>query len=163
MANLVTNRGKYLASFARVSSSAAWRLALVTTEFMDVSNLQDVNVLDDGTTDDVASYELTVSGYARQTLSGLASFEDDSNDQAGLDADDATFSSLTAGETVGAAVLFIYSTSETGGAANDTTSDTGQDVIAIYDVTDTATNGGDISIQFAATSDGGMLRFGSTS
>jgi hypothetical protein len=161
MANFVTNRGKYLASIAHVSSSADFRLMLVTTDFMDTATA-DLNLVDDGTTDDPLSYELSVGGYARGTVAGLAAFEDDTVDQAGIDATDQTFSSLAAGETVGAAVLLIFSTSG-GSLGTATTSDTGQELVAIYDVTDTATNGGDITIQWASTTAGGMLRFGSTS
>ena len=74
-----------------------------------------------------------------------------------LDASDVTFTGLAAGATIGWAILYRYSTS--GG----TTSDTGQDLIAAYDVTDTPTNGGDITIQWASTSAGGVLKLGSTS
>lgn len=162
MANFVTNRGKYLAAIANVSSSADFRLMLVTTDYMDTADA-DQNTVDDGTTSDALSYELSVGGYARGTVAGVAAFEDDTVDQAGIDATDQTFSSLSAGETVGAAVLFIYTTSGDGGGGAATTTDTGQDVVAIYDVTDTATNGGDITIQWASTTAGGMLRFGSTS
>lgn len=162
MADLVFNRGKFLAASGRVSTSADIQIMLVTTCFLDVANLLDLNLVDDGTTNDPASYELTVSGYARHDLAGLAGFEDDTNDHAGLDATNATFSSLASGETIGAAVSYVYSSSG-GSIGTQTTSDTGQELLALYDIADTPTNGGDVTIQWADTTDGGFLKFGSTS
>ena len=152
MANYVFNRGKYLVGTQDIDAST-FRLMLLSTSFTSNDNL---NLVDDGTTSDPLSYEISVGGYARQSM-GLAAFQDDTNDFAGLDASDVTFSALVAGATIGWAVLYRYSTS--GG----TTSDTGQELIAAYDVTDTPTNGGDITIQWASTSAGGVLKLGTTS
>lgn len=154
MANLVFNRGKYIVGTVDMTAST-FRLMLVSTGYVEN---QDHNTVDDGTTSDPLSYEISVGGYSRQSV-GLAAFEDDTNDFAGLDSADKTFSSLAAGQTVGGCVLYRYSTS---GSPN-TTSDTGQDLIAFYDVTDTPTNGGDITIQWASTSAGGTLKLGTTS
>lgn len=162
MANLVFNRGKFLVAGGRVSTTATYTLMLVTTCFEDLSNLLDKNLVDDGTTTDPLSYEVSVGGYSRGTVAGAALFEDDTNDFAGIDATDQTFSTLSAGETVGGAVLYIYSSSG-GSLGTQTTSDTGQELLAFYDVTNTATNGGDITIQWASTTAGGMLKLGSTS
>lgn len=152
MANFVFNRGKYLIS--RVDAEATtWRMMLLTTSFTSDDAL---NTVDDGTTADPATYEITVSGYARQNVAFTA-FEDDTNDFAGLDCSDKTFASLSAGQTIGWAVIFRYSTS--GG----TTSDTGQDLLAAYQITATPTNGGDVTIQIASTSAGGALKIASTS
>jgi len=154
MANYVTNRGKFLAGTVDLDAST-FRVMLLSTSFTsdDAQNL-----VDDGTTTDPQSYEISVGGYSRQSL-GLTAFEDDTNDFAGLDGADSTFTALAAGATVGWACVYRYSTS---GSPN-TTSDTGQEVIALYDVTDTPTNGGDITIQWASTSAGGVLKLGSTS
>jgi hypothetical protein len=152
MANIVFNRGKFIVGTADVDGST-FRLMLVSTGYVEN---QDHNTVDDGTTSDPLSYEIAVGGYSRQSV-GLTAFEDDTNDFAGLDASDVTFSALAAGATIGGGVLYRYSTS--GG----TTSDTGQDLIAFYDVTDTPTNGGDITIQWASTSAGGTLKLGTTS
>lgn len=156
MANLVYNRGFFVFARGLVSGSTASgiQVMLVSTGYTPALTH---NTVDDGTTSDPLSYEIGVGGYSRQSLSGLAAFEDDTNTLAGVDASDATFSSLSAGATIGGAVSFRYSTS--GG----TTSDTGQDLISFYDVTDTPTNGGDITIQWASTSAGGWLRLTSTS
>jgi hypothetical protein len=162
MPNLVFNRGKFLVAGGRVSTTTTYQLMLVTTCFEEISDLYPLNLVDDGTTDDPLSYELGVGGYSRQTVAGAALFEDDTNDFAGIDATDVTFSSLSPGANVGGAVLYIYSTSG-GSLGVQTTSDTGQELLAFYDVTDTATNGGDITIQWASTTAGGMLKLGSTS
>jgi len=113
-------------------------------------------LVSDGTTSDPESYEIGVGGYSRQDLTGRATFQDDTGDFAGLDAANPTFSALLAGATIGHMIAFRYSTAST-------TSDTGQDLIGDYPVTATPTNGGDVTIQFAATSDGGMLRLQTTS
>lgn len=152
MANFLTNRWKYLVGITDMTGST-FRMALLTTQFTSDDAL---NTFDDGTTADPATYELTVSGYARQNVAFTA-FEDDTNDFAGLDCTDKTFASLSAGQTIGWACIFRYSTS--GG----TTSDTGQDIGMFYQVTATPTNGGDVTIQIGSTSAGGALKIGSTS
>lgn len=154
MANYVTNRGKYIVGTVDMTAST-FRMMLLSTSFTSDDAF---NLVDDGTTNDPKSYEIAVGGYARQSF-GLTAFEDDTNDFAGLDVADITFSALAAGATVGWAAVYRYSTS---GSPN-TTSDTGQDFLWAYDVTDTPTNGGDITIQLASTSAGGALKIGSTS
>jgi hypothetical protein len=154
VANLVYNKGKYVAAgFPLAATSEVLTLMLVTTGY--TAN-QDHNLVDDGTTDDPKSYEISVGGYSRQSLANKVRFEDDTNDFAGIDADNVTFSSLAAGGTIGAGVLYRYSSS-------GTTSDTGQELVGYYEVTATPTNGGDITIAWASTSAGGVLKYGTTS
>jgi hypothetical protein len=155
MPNLVFNRGKFVAAgFPLAATSEVVPVMLVTTGY--VAN-QDHNLVDDGTTDDPKSYEIGVGGYSRQNLANKVRFEDDTNDFAGIDADNVTFTSLVAGATIGAAITYRYSSS--GG----TTSDTGQELLAYYELTATPTNGGDITIAWASTSAGGVLKYGTTS
>lgn len=155
MANLVYNKGKFVAArFALADTSQVIQIMLCTTGYVAD---QDHNVVDDGTTSDPASYEISVVGYARGTLASKTAFEDDTNDFVGLDAADQTFATLTAGQTVGNVVAFRYSSS--GG----TTSDTGQELLCNYTVTATPTNGGDLVVQWASTSAGGFLKYGTTS
>lgn len=154
MANFVTNRGKYLLATVDMTAST-WRMMLLTTAFTSDDAL---NLVDDGTTSDPVSYEISVSGYARANMA-LAAFEDDTNDFAGLDTADKTFTALAAGATIGWAAIYRYSTS---GSPN-TTSDTGQDFFGAYQLTATPTNGGDITIQIGSTSAGGAIKVGSTS
>ncbi len=150
-----TNRGTFLlaSTYDLTATSEPLEMMLITTGYTFDA---DHNTIDDGTTSDPASYEIAPSGYSRQTLSSVARFQDDTNDFAGLDAADVTFSSLEPGATIGAAVVYRYST-------GSTTSDTGQDTLGYYALTATPTNGGDITIQIAATSDGGLLQLKSTS
>jgi hypothetical protein len=152
VANLVYNRGKFLTGQVDMTATT-WRVMLVTTGYTSDDGH---DVVSDGTTSDPQSYEIGVSGYARQNLT-FTLFEDDTNDFAGLDAANTTFTALSAGATIGSAIIYRYSTS--GG----TTSDTGQDLLARYEVTATPTNGGDITIAWASTSAGGVLKLGSTS
>ncbi len=163
MPNLVYNRGKIL--IANINTTASVLIAmLVSTSYTPDQDHNFVNAnTSSGAAGEPKVNEITVGGYSRQTLANLATFEDDTNDFAGLDATDATFATLTAGQTVGGCVVYRYSTSggSTGGA--QTTGDSGQELIAFYDVTDTPTNGGDITIQWASTSAGGVLKFGTTS
>jgi hypothetical protein len=156
VANLVYDRGFFVfgRDFVSGSTASAVRVMLVSTGYTPALTH---NTVDDGTTSDPLSYEIGVANYARHSLASLAAFEDDTNFIAGIDAADAVFTALGAGVTIGGAVSYRYSTS--GG----TTSDTGQDLISFYDLTDTPTNGGDITVQWASTSAGGWLRLTSTS
>lgn len=161
MPNGITNRGKFICGNFDLDALAL-RLMLVTTAYVFDP---DQNTVKDGTssTSDGFTLEITgAAGYARQSLAGLALFEDDGNDFAGLDANDVTFTALGAGATIGGALLYRYSSSSPTTAAA-TTGDSGQDVIAFYDLTDTPTNGGDITVQWASTSAGGVIKLGTTS
>ncbi len=84
--------------------------------------------------------EITVSGYSRQTLGTKTLTQDDTNDRVVYDAADPVFSSLVAGQTVGGAVIFY----------DPGTGDANTVLLAFLDVTDTATNGGTITINFSA-------------
>lgn len=151
MANGVYVRGRYVVAQSDIDALAL-QLMLVSTGYGFQTTGQ---LVDDGTTNDPKSYEIAPSGYARQSLASLAIYETTS-DFVGLDANDVTYTALAAGATIGGAVLYRYSTS--GG----TTSDTGQDLVSFYDVTDTPTNGGDITIAWASTTAGSVLKLGTT-
>lgn len=86
------------------------------------------------------SNEISVSGYARQALTGEVITRVDASDRVMFDADDVTFAALAAGQTVIAAVLYIH-----------TGSDATAQLLAYIDIADTATNGGDIVIQWNAS------------
>ncbi len=157
MANLVYSRGQYIIGQVN-STSVAWTLMLVSTSYVANMDHNSVNAnTSSGAAGEPKVFEITVAGYARQSLAALTLTEDDTNDFAYLDANDVTFTALTAGQTIGGAVLYRYSSS--GG----TTGDSGQDLLAFYDVTDTPTNGGDITIQWASSSAGAVLKLGTTS
>lgn len=139
MANLVTNKCKYELFTGDANLDAAdLRVLLLKTAAPTV----DTNFVSD-----ISANEITVSGYARQTLAGETVTEDDTNDFAYLDATDPTFSALVAGETVIGAVLFRH-----------TGADATAPVYAYYDVTDTPTNGSDITIVFDTPANGAALK-----
>jgi len=139
MADLVTNKCKYELFTGDANLDAAdLRMLLLKTTAPTV----DTNFVSD-----VVANEITVAGYARQTLAGETVTEDDTNDFAYLDATDPVFSALVAGETIIFACMF-----------RQTGADATAPVYACYDVTDTPTNGGDVTIQFAAPASGAALK-----
>lgn len=142
MANGVYNRGKFLVATAGVNlSSADLRMLLVKSTYTfdpDHNFVADVVA---------GAQEISVAGYARQTLLGKTVVEDDATDFAYLDATDPVFAALVAGQTIGGAVLFIH-----------TGSDATAQVLAFYDLADTLTNGLDIGVVFATPALGGVLK-----
>lgn len=83
--------------------------------------------------------EIAVSGYVRKTLTCSVT-EDDTNDRGVADANDVVWTALGAGATVAGVVVF-----------KDTGSDATSPLIYYGDFTDTPTNGGDFTVQWAAT------------
>jgi hypothetical protein len=137
MADLVTNKCKFELFTGDANLDAAdLRVGLIKT----TAPTPDTNFRADVT-------ELTVGGYSPQALAGESVTEDDTNDFAYLDATDPVFSALVAGETIIFAFLYRHVT-----VAGDSP------VYACYDVTDTPTNGGDVTIQFATPANGGALK-----
>ncbi len=141
MPNGVYNRGKFLLASGVNLATANLYLCLVKSDYAFNAN-NDFYA-------NVTANEISVSGYTTGglALASKAVVEDDTNGFAFLFAANLTYSALVAGQNVGGAVLYI----STGTAANS-------QAIAFYDVTDTPTNGGDISINWAANSAGGVLR-----
>ena len=126
---------------------------LLVTPGYEASNTV-ANLADANTMHEIASYELTtgtVSGYARYALASKSVSETDdgssSNGFAFFKASNVTFSSLGTGNTVGGCILIRQ------GADNNACP-----LIAFYDVVDTPTNGGDITIQWASDANGGVLK-----
>jgi hypothetical protein len=103
---------------------------------------------------DIVADEISVGGYARQVLTGVAVSEDDTNDRGEVQANQATFTALASGQTVTHAVVVHRI-----GASDTDASDT---LVAYYNVTDTATNGGDIIIRFNSATPGALLRVNET-
>lgn len=137
MADIVTNKCKYELFTGDANLDAAdLRVCLLKTS----APTADTNFRSDVT-------ELTVAGYAIQTLSGETVTEDDTNDFAYLDATDPVFTGLASGETIIGAGLFRHVTN----AADSP-------FYAFYDLTDTPTNGGDVTVQFATPANGGALK-----
>lgn len=141
MADLVTNKCKFELFTGDANLDAADLRLLLLKSSAPTADTNFVSDLTPGTN------ELTVAGYARHTLAGETVTEDDTNDFAYLDATDAVFSALASGETITWAILF-----------RQTGADGTAPVYAGYDVADTATNGGDVTIQFATPANGGALK-----
>lgn len=110
-------------------------------------------VVDAGGANDALDAEISVSGYTggwggsgRKALASKAVVVDQANNRAEFSAGDLTWTSLGSGATI-AAMLLIKE-----GGSNDTTSR----LIAYLDVTNTATNGGNIAFNFDAE---GIIQF----
>lgn len=145
MANGVYNRGKQLLATAGANlSSADLRVMLVNSTYTFDNNH---NFIDNVAAGDPIDHEISVGGYARQALANKTVTEDDTNDFAYLDADDTVFTALAAGQTIGGAILYKHNAS-----------DAAAEVIAFYDLVDTATNGGNVTIQWATPANGGVLK-----
>lgn len=146
MANGVFNNAK--ASIGNGSldlDTATLKVMLVNSTY--VFNPDQVYI-DNVAAGDPIDHEISVSGYARQTLTSKVVVKDDTNDFAYLDGDDVMFSSLAAGQVIGGAILF----NDAGGA------DTARIVIAFYDLVNTATNGGNAAVTWATPANGGVLK-----
>lgn len=166
MAELVYNKGREGLATGRIAlttdgtpgagASTVLGVMLVTTGYLDLTDatIIDKDFLDDGTTDDPASYEIpTTSNYARATLGARTVTEDDTGNNAYIDVADVTFSSVSSGAgVIGAAIIFSPATSETVAAGA-----TASFLVAKYDTGFPVTpNGGDITIQWST---GGILQF----
>lgn len=128
----LTNRGlQELGAGNAIWTSANIDFVLFTTA---ATLTPDVNFMSE-----VSANEVSVGGYARQNIANPSITEDDANDQVEFDCDDVTFSSLVAGETVG----YV-------GWMRQVTNDTDSPLLGYIAVTNTPTNGGNITIQWNA-------------
>ena len=82
-------------------------------------------------------FEVTVGGYARGTLGSPTVTEDDTNMRCVFDGADQAFGALSTGETIIAAVVYIYNAA-----------DAAAPVICYSDFTDTPTNGSTFTVQW---------------
>lgn len=110
-------------------------------------------VVDAGGANDALDAEISVSGYTggwggsgRKSLTSKTLTVDQPNNRAEFDAADLTWTALGSGATIAAMILIKE------GGSNDTTSR----LIAYLDVTDTSTNGGDITFTFDSQ---GIIQF----
>ena len=83
--------------------------------------------------------ELVATNYVRKALANEAVNEDTVNDRAEFDADDVTWTALggATNDTIGAALVYKF-----------VTADADSIPIAYIELTDTPTNGGDITLQW---------------
>lgn len=141
MANGVYNRGKFLLATGLNLETANLYVLLVKDDYAFDGNNNHYS--------DLSANEISTSGYTTGglVLTGKDVIEADANNFAFLYADNLTYTSLATGPTIGGAVLYV----STGSAATS-------QVISFYDLTNTPTNGGNISINWAANNDGGVIR-----
>jgi hypothetical protein len=88
----------------------------------------------------VTGYTSGFAGSGRKTLAGKSITNDTTNDRTVFDADDPSAWTLSAGVTIGGAVVYKH-----------LTNDAGSTPLWFIDCTDTATNGGTFTFAFAAT------------
>jgi hypothetical protein len=91
--------------------------------------------------------EISVIGYARQTLANKTVTRDDANDFAILDADDPLWTTLAAGQTIAGAVLFL-----------DLGSDATSLLMGLYEISPAQATRDYFAIQFAAPAQGGAVK-----
>ncbi len=119
------------------------KIMLVTSSY--VANADD-KFIEEGA-NDANEHEINVTNYtpgygsaSRKTIGNKAIAVDDANDRAEFDStDDQTWTSLGSGATIAGVIL-----------VKEITNDTASRLIAYFDVTNTATNGGDIVIAWNA-------------
>lgn len=149
MPNGVYNRGKFLVATKNLASLQLY-LCLVSNTYTFSNTHDTVANLEGGEIVGGTGGGGNVNNYVRTLLANVSVTEDDTNHFAYLYADNVTFSTLGSGNTIHGAVLVA----NTGGGASNANCE----LIAFYDITDTPTNGGDITIQWANTFNGGVLK-----
>ena len=139
MSSTFTNKAKYLfATGAIVPGTTDLRMGLLKT-LTAHTNVPDLNTVADMEAHaDFA--ELTgVASYARVALLSEAATEDDTNDRVNIDCSDVAFGTLETGGTIVGCFIF----DQAGGA------DASRNLIAIYDLTSTPTNGSAVTVTVA--------------
>lgn len=129
MASFVTNRGARDLSVATAGTQITWATDTIKARLVASSFTP--------TKDDTSMTGYTAIG-TDQTLASKTFTEDTTNDRIVYDAADPTWTAVAGGSTVGWVAIFKF-----------VTNDAGSTPIAIIDVTDTATNGGDITVTFS--------------
>lgn len=126
MANFVTNRG----SLDLQSNVVVWASDTIKARLVPSSVTPDK--------DNTVMTGLTAIG-TDQTLGSKTRTEDTANDRIVYDAADPTWTAVASGSTIGWVIVFKFGTNDADSIP-----------IFVIDVTDTPTNGGDISVQFSA-------------
>jgi hypothetical protein len=106
---------------------------------------KDDQFIDAGGASDAVDARL--SGTTDQTLGTKVIGKDTTSDFVYFDAADVVFTAVTTAQTAVGVVIY-----------KDTGTPTTSKLIAYLDITDTPTNGGDITIQFAAPASGGVFK-----
>jgi hypothetical protein len=144
VANTVYNRGKYLITSGGVvwGSTDVRALLIVTTDNGTLpSSAWDVDLNDVAALLAVSNIdEMSGTGYVRKTMAGMTVTEDDTGNQAIMDANDITWTGIDAG-TARAIVVYKYNAS-----------DSSAELISLHDTNfPKTTNGGDLTVQWPST------------
>jgi hypothetical protein len=131
MASFVFNRGARDLSTGTSGTDIEWSSDTIKARLVASSVTP--------TKDDTSMTGMTAIG-TDATLGSKTFTEDTANDRIVYDAADPTYTAVAGGSTVGWVVVYKF-----------VSNDAGSTPIAAIDVADTATNGGDITITFAAT------------
>lgn len=131
MANFTTNRGARDLTVGGGGTAITWSSDTIKARLVASSVTP--------TKDDTAMTGYTGIG-TDQTLGSKTLTEDTTNDRIVFDAADPTWTAVAGGSTVGWCVVYKF-----------VTNDAGSTPIFVIDLTDTATNGGDITVTFAST------------
>jgi hypothetical protein len=134
----VYNRGKERIGGALNLATGALRLLLVRTTYTFDPDADFVSEL--------VAHEVTVAGYARQNLTGVTLVQDDALNRAELRASQVNFPPLTAGQTIGGAVLF-----------ENTGVDSTSSLLAFYPTNPLATAGLAVTVRFSSADPGACL------
>lgn len=131
MASYVSNRGARDLSVGTSGTQITWASDTIKARLVASSVTPNK--------DDTSMTGYTAIG-TDQTLGTKTFTEDTTNDRIVYDAADPTWTAVAGGSTVGWVVIYKF-----------VTNDAGSTPIAVLDITDTPTNGGDITITFAST------------
>lgn len=143
MANVFMNEAKLSITNRNIDLAAdTIKVALVTAVY--VANADD-QFIDAGGAADVV--DARAAGTTDQTLASKVMGKDLTGDFAYFDANDVTFTAVTAGTAIVAAVIY-----------KDTGTPTTAKIIAYSDIPDVTPNGGDITLQWAAPASGAILK-----
>jgi hypothetical protein len=142
MANLTMNEG------IKCVIDRTIDLAADTIKAMLVSSVytpnKDDQFIDTGGASDAVDARIGTD----QTLGSKTIAKDTASDFAYLDVADPTWTAVAGGSTIVGVVIY-----------KDTGTPTTSKILAYIDVTDTPTNGGDITLQVATPANGGLLKF----
>jgi hypothetical protein len=146
MASLAYNRGvKELLNATTDYLTATMKCALLATATPYTPD-QNHDFMDAGGANDPTPAELNVTGYTRgfggagrKTLASKTVTENDANKRVEFDCADITWTGLAAGQTIAQSVI-----------VKELTNDAATVLYGLLDVTDTPTNGSDITLQIAS-------------
>ena len=122
------------------ATAHTYKLALVTSAYTESKAHQFLT--------DLGSTILSVSGYTTKTVTPTIAVNTTSgNEGVEVTIADQTWTALGSGATIHGAVLY-----------RDTGTGSTSPLVAFFDVTNTATNGGDVTLDFATAAAGGNVK-----